>query len=157
MRPICRKSYPDLALCANCINSLWLHCFWQCWRGITKSWNRPVNMEWWGAGMVICLQRAANDLHMVQLMPLPPHRLLLNQNPPHHHHNRFTALFPGPPGWAGARRELLDFMVQGKINRGRHSDHLAGSHSIRTNQCPPPPSRMFFTGWMTFLPPNQRC
>ena len=36
-----------------------------------------------------------------------------------HHHNHFTALFPGPPGWAGARRGLLDFMVQGKINRGR--------------------------------------
>ena len=33
-------------------------------------------------------------------------------------------------------------MVQGKINRGRHTDHLAGRHSIRTNQCPPPPS-----GW----------
>jgi len=27
-----------------------------------------------------CLQRGANDLHMVQLMPLPPH-LLLHQNP----------------------------------------------------------------------------
>jgi len=26
--------------------------------------------EWWGAGMVICLQRGAN-LHMAQLMPLP--------------------------------------------------------------------------------------
>jgi len=39
---------------------------------------------------------------------------------PPSHHNRFTALFPGPPGWAGARRELLNFMVQGKINRGRH-------------------------------------
>ena len=26
--------------------------------------------EWWGAGMVICLQRGA-DLHMAQLMPLP--------------------------------------------------------------------------------------
>ena len=26
--------------------------------------------EWWGAGMVICLERGA-DLHMVQLMPLP--------------------------------------------------------------------------------------
>jgi len=25
--------------------------------------------EWWGAGMVICLQRGA-DLHMAQLMPL---------------------------------------------------------------------------------------
>jgi len=46
-----------------------------------------------------------------------------------HTHNRFTALFPGPPGWAGARRERLDFMVQGKINRGRHSDHPAGRHA----------------------------
>ena len=58
-------------------------------------------------------------------------------------YNRFTALFPGPPGWAGARRELLDFMVQGKINRGRHTDHPAGRNSIRTKQCPPPPSPYF--------------
>jgi len=27
--------------------------------------------------MVICLERGANDLHMVQLMPLPPHHHLL--------------------------------------------------------------------------------
>jgi len=53
------------------------------------------------------------------------------------------ALFPGSPRWAGARRELLDFMVQGKINRSRHTDHLAGRHSIRTNQCLPPPSPIF--------------
>jgi len=26
--------------------------------------------EWWGAGMVICLERDA-DMHMAQLMPLP--------------------------------------------------------------------------------------
>ena len=26
--------------------------------------------EWWGTGMVICLERGA-DLHMAQLMPLP--------------------------------------------------------------------------------------
>jgi len=26
--------------------------------------------EWWGAGMVICVERGA-DLHMAQLMPLP--------------------------------------------------------------------------------------
>jgi len=74
----------------------------------------------------------------------------------HQHHNRFTALFPGPPGWAGARRELLDFMVQAKINRGRHTDHLAGRHSIQTNQCRPPPSPHIFTGRMPFLPPNQQ-
>jgi len=28
--------------------------------------------------MVICVARGANDLHMVQLMPLPPNRLLLH-------------------------------------------------------------------------------
>jgi len=27
-------------------------------------------LEWWGAGMVICLEHSA-DLHMAQLMPLP--------------------------------------------------------------------------------------
>jgi len=27
--------------------------------------------KWWGAGVVICLERGA-DLHMAQLMPLPP-------------------------------------------------------------------------------------
>ena len=73
------------------------------------------------------------------------------------HHNRFMALFQGPPRWASARRELLNFMVQGKIKRGRHTDHPAGHHSIQTNQCPPPPSTPFFTGRMPFLPPNQQC
>jgi len=28
---------------------------------------RPVKNEWWGAGVVICLERGA-DLHMAQLM-----------------------------------------------------------------------------------------
>jgi len=28
------------------------------------------SLEWWGAGVVICLERCA-DLHMAQLMPLP--------------------------------------------------------------------------------------
>jgi len=28
------------------------------------------NLEWWGVGMVICLERGA-DLHMAQLMSLP--------------------------------------------------------------------------------------
>jgi len=32
--------------------------------------------EWWGTGMVICLEQGAN-LYMVRLMPLPPHHLLL--------------------------------------------------------------------------------
>jgi len=55
----------------------------------------------------------------------------------HHNDNCFTALFPGPPRW--------DFIVQGKINRHRHTDHPAGRHSIMTNQCPPPPSPIFYS------------
>jgi len=58
---------------------------------------------------------------VVQTWPLTS---LVDLQPHHHHHNRFMALFPGPPGWAGARRELLDFMEQAKIN----------SHSICKNQ-----------------------
>jgi len=49
---------------------------WHCWLGVRKS-IRPLKTEWWGAGVVICLQWGANDLHMVQLIPLKPHHLLL--------------------------------------------------------------------------------
>jgi len=49
---------------------------WHCWLGGRKGiW--PVKTEWWDTGVVICLEWGANDLHTVQLMPLPPHHLLL--------------------------------------------------------------------------------
>jgi len=35
-----------------------------------KKGIRPVKTEWWGADVVICLERGA-DLHMAQLMSLP--------------------------------------------------------------------------------------
>ena len=41
---------------------------WRCWLGGRKG-IRSVKSEWWGAGMVICLEQGA-DLHMAQLMPL---------------------------------------------------------------------------------------
>jgi len=34
-------------------------------------------IECWGTGVVICLECGANDLHMVQLMPMPSHHVLL--------------------------------------------------------------------------------
>ena len=63
---------------------------------------------------------------------------------PHHTTTVLRPFFRDHPGQAGARRELLDFMVQEKINRGRHTDHPTGRHSIRTNQCPPSPSPPFY-------------
>ena len=48
--------------------------------------------------MIIYLERGANDLHMVQLMPLPPHHLLLQKNP-----EWFTFLLSAYPGCPGKK------------------------------------------------------
>ena len=52
--------------------------------------------------MVICLERGANDLHMVQLMPLPPHHLLLQQNP--EWSILLVPAYPGCPGKKAVKR-----------------------------------------------------
>jgi len=44
------------------------------WLGVMKS-IQPLDDE---VVMVICLEQSACDLYMVQLMPLPPHYLLLH-------------------------------------------------------------------------------
>ena len=49
---------------------------WRCWLGGRKG-IRPVKTEWRGTSVVICLDRGANDLHIVQLMLLPPHHRLI--------------------------------------------------------------------------------
>ena len=46
-----------------------LSVLWRCWLG-DRNGIQTVKTEWWGAGVVICLERGA-DLHMAQLMPLP--------------------------------------------------------------------------------------
>ena len=48
--------------------------------------------EWWGAGVVICLERGA-DLHMAQLMPLPFTVSCFSKI-----QIGFTFLVPGHPG-----------------------------------------------------------
>ena len=75
-----------------------------------------------------------------------------------YHHHTTTVLrpffrdHPGEP----VPEQNMDFIVQGKINKGRHTDHLAGCHSIWLNSATStiPPT---FAGWMPFLPPNQQC
>ena len=48
--------------------------------------------------MVICLEQGADDLHMVQLMPLPPRHLLFQQNL-----EWFILLVPAYPGCPGKK------------------------------------------------------
>jgi len=74
-------TYLDLTQCNSvCLHFILHSCFivfsvlWHCWLGIRNN-IRPVRTC--GAGVVVILERGANDLHMVHLMPLPPRHLLL--------------------------------------------------------------------------------
>jgi len=55
--------------CCQIIHQLLPSVLWRYWLGGSKGMQR-VKTEWWGAGMVVCMERGA-DLHMAQLMPLP--------------------------------------------------------------------------------------
>jgi len=97
---------------------------WRCWLGDRKGIRPP----WWGADVVICLERGA-DLHMAQLMPLPPtvscfskiqidctFLVLADPGSPRQMavkrvcvcvcvtHTHLTALCLGLPGWTGTRK-----------------------------------------------------
>jgi len=56
------------------------------------------------SNVVICLQQGTNDSHVVQRIPLPPHHLLLHENP-----EWFTFLVPvyrGCPATEAVKRVL---------------------------------------------------
>jgi len=53
--------YVTHTLCLQCFDAVGLD---------GRKGIRPVKTEWWGAGMVICLERGA-DSQVAQLMPLP--------------------------------------------------------------------------------------
>jgi len=57
------RSYAVAFLMYMCNSALMLLVGWQ-------EVIQPVKTEWWGVGVVICLERVAH-LHMAQLMPLP--------------------------------------------------------------------------------------
>ena len=57
---------------------------WHCLLGVMKS-IRPVQIEWWGVGVVICLEWGAGCLHKVRpadATAIPkPHHLLPRLSP----------------------------------------------------------------------------
>jgi len=79
------------------VHSVLLHC----WLGVRKS-IRPVKIEWWGVGVVICLERGTDCLHMVQLMPLHPYHLLPYLNPDWFY--LLVSAYPDCPGKEDVKR-----------------------------------------------------
>jgi len=62
---------------------------------------------------------------------------------PPHTTTIFRRFFRDHPGEPVPEANFWTLWCKGKINSGRHTDHPAGRHSIRTNQCPPQPSPIF--------------
>ena len=76
-----------------------------------------------------------------------------------HTHTHTTVLWPffwDHPGEPVPEENFWTSWCKGRLTE-TDTDHPAGRHSIRTNQCPPPQSPHSFTGRMPFLPPNQQC
>ena len=120
-------------------------CFSWCQPTVPRHWMQTIcanltrfaiyvnrGLIWWQYNM-LCSSSFIDDIMFAWLH--------------NHTHNRFTALFPGPPGWAGARREnFWTLWCKGKLTEADTLTIRLGT-TIRTNQCPPPPSRpIFFYG-----------
>ena len=52
-------------------------------------------------------------------------------------------LFLGPPAWPVPEENFWTLWCKGRLTQA-DTDHPAGRHSIRTNQCPPPLSPIFY-------------
>ena len=73
--------------------------------------------------MVICLERGADDLHMVQLMPQPLHHLLLQLNP-----EQFVFLVPAYPGCPGKR--LLNGCSSSRNSIAQYNTHCCDANDL---------------------------
>ena len=86
---------------------------------VERQEGHPVvkKTEWWGAGMVICLQRGA-DLHMAKLMPLPLTVSCLNKI-----QIGFTFLVtahPGRPGKKAIKRVHVSYPSYSQTDNVMH-------------------------------------
>ena len=89
--------------------------------------------EWWGAGMVICMERSA-DLHTSQLMPLPLTVSCFSKI-----QISFTFLIPhlshpGSPGQRAVKRVCVAYIqVTAEVHKFFKLQQLA---SLRPHHCP---------------------
>jgi len=107
--------------------------------------------------VVICLERGANDLHTVQLMPLPPRPLLLQQNP-----EWFilpVPAYPGCPGKKAVKRWCVSVCVETNIHkltshaRSQWNHAYTGAGILTTCNVPsrPPAQQASFTCTQEYL------
>ena len=67
--------------CLKYVTILSYHPCLQCFDTVGWASGRACDLsknEWWGAGVVICLERGADCLRMLKLMPLPSQNLIVS-------------------------------------------------------------------------------
>jgi len=111
-------------------------------------------------GTIGFVMHAGHKTAMIQTRKRTMEKKLQNQDMMLPHHNSLQP-FSGTirVSWRHKRTSGL-YDASGKINRGRHADHPVGRHSIQINQCPPPPSPIFYrTGALPAAQPtvSNRC
>jgi len=85
--------------------------------------------EWWGAGVVICLERGA-DLHMAQLIPLPLTVSCISKI-----QIGFTFLVPAYPGSPGQRAVKRVCVCASTLLVGRQVEHPAYKNWVMRCWC----------------------
>ena len=76
-----------------------------------------------------------------------------------HTHTRLTAFFPGLPRWAGTRKvKPIWILLKQETVSGTGISWAICKSAPRSRQTttPAPHHSVFFTGRMSFLPPNQQ-
>jgi len=106
----------------------------------------------WGAGM--CSEGCDERTTRATRGPLPCQLVVRLYEPRNtnlqHSITTYTTtvlqpLFRDHPGEPVPEEKFWTLWCKERYNRGRHTDHLVGCHSIRTNQCLSPPSPIFYS------------
>ena len=105
-----------------------LSVLWHCWLGGRKAIQPVKKLEWWGAGIVICLERGA-DLHMAQLMSLP-----LTVSCFRKIQTGFTFLVPAHLGSPG-QRAVKRVCVQRSNTELQHQSPVSASQTDGASSC----------------------
>ena len=105
-------------------------------------WDSRSEAEWIAA--IVRSDSTALSRTTVSSTVARPSRGAYHQNTHGYHHHTTTALRPFFRDHPGEPVPGENFWTSLLRLRGRHTNHLAGHHSIRTNQCSPPPSHLFY-------------
>jgi len=120
---------------------------------VTKNWKSQLYVLWWQVCILLidlrlslpCMSWDKESKFLLQAyMSFSAVKNLMTVNSDNHYHNRLRPFFRDYLGEPVPKENFWTLWCKGRLT-GRQTGHPAGRHSIRTKQCQPPPSPIFFT------------